>query len=196
MDPTMKAKLTELGINPTPKTTEPDLTDVLKENLASLPAPVKELVERITKPQPESEKEMAQKLKQQVSTLRDISHRKQILQQKIDSTKKHYQDLLDEMKSLQTKLELEQSSLNTISTAYMTKVSAMQMEQPLQPLDTEMKDSVPEAVSGFLSTLGLNLTQEQKDQLHVMLKRPSNEADAEEEAKRRKTAPGSQTSGG
>ena len=60
-----------------------------------------------------------------------------------------------------------------------------------------MKDSVPEAVSGFLSTLGLNLTQEQKDQLHVMFKRPSNEADmSEEESKRRKTAPGSQTSGG
>ena len=79
----------------------------------------------------------------------------------------------------------------------MTKVSAMQMDTPLQPLDAEMKDSVPEAVSGFLSTLGLNLTQEQKDQLHVMLERPSNEADiADEESKRRKTAPGTQTSGG
>ena len=94
MDDNMKAKLTELGINPVPKPSEPDLTDVLKENLTSLPAPVKELVERITKPQLESEKEMAAKLKQQVSTLRDISHRKQVLQQKIDSTKKHYQDIL------------------------------------------------------------------------------------------------------
>ena len=82
----MKVKLSEVGINPSPKVIEPDLTDVLKENLA---APVKELVEKITKPQPETEKDMASRLKQQVTTLRDISQRKQLLQQKIDNTKKH-----------------------------------------------------------------------------------------------------------
>ena len=42
LDEALKVKLMEVGINPTPKPTEPDLTDVLKENLASLPAPVKE----------------------------------------------------------------------------------------------------------------------------------------------------------
>ena len=77
MDENMRSKLVELGINPAPKPNEPDLTDVLKENLASLPAPVKELVERITKPQPETEKDMAARLKQQVTTLRDISQDRQ-----------------------------------------------------------------------------------------------------------------------
>ena len=191
MDEGMKAKLIELGINPAPKASEPVLTDVLKENLASLRAPVKELVERITKPQPETEKDMASRLKQQVTTLRDISQKKQQLQQKIDNTKKHYQELLDEMKSLQSRLEQEQTSLNTISTAYLTKVSSMQGEKPLQPLDTEMKDSVPEAVAGFIHTLGVSLTQEQKEQLQVMLKRPSADDESlDEESKRRKKETG------
>ena len=194
LDETLKVKLTEVGINPSPKVTEPDLTDVLKENLASLPAPVKELVEKITKPQPETEKDMASRLKQQVTTLRDISHRKQLLQQKIDNTKKHYQELLDEMKTLQSKLEQEQASLNTISTAYL---SSTQAGKPLQPLETEMEDSVPAAVAGFITTLGVSLTQEQKEQLHVMLKRPSVDAEVtDEEAKRRKTEMGNTASCG
>ena len=197
LDETLKLKLTEVGINPTPKVSEPDLTDVLKENLASLPAPVKELVEKITKPQPETEKDMASRLKQQVSTLRGISQRKHLPQQKIDNTKKHYQELLDEMKTLQGRLEQEQASLNTISTAYLTKVSAIQAEKPLQPLETEMADSVPAAVAGFITTLGVSLTQEQKEQLNVMLKRPSVDAEViDEEAKRRKTELGNTASCG
>ena len=197
LDEALRTKLTQVGINPTQKVVEPDLTDVLKENLASLPAPVKELVEKITKPQPETEKDMATRLKQQVTTLRDISQKKQLLQQKIDNTKKHYQELLDEMKSLQSKLEQEQASLNTISTAYLTKVSSSQAEMPLQPLETGMDDSVPAAVAGFINTLGVSLTQEQKDQLHVMLKRPSVAAEVtDEEAKRRKTELGNTASCG
>ena len=46
--------------------------------------------------------------------------------------------------------------------------------------DAEMKDPVPEAVAGFISTLGVSLTQEQHDQLKNML-------NSEEDAKRRKT---------
>ena len=50
--------------------------------------------------------------------------------------------------------------------------------------DAEMKDPVPEAVAGFISTLGVSLTQEQHDQLKTMLKRPTT--NSEEDAKRRK----------
>ena len=187
LDETLKNKLIEVGINPTPKQVEPDLTDVLKENLANLPAPVKELVENITKPQPPTEKDMAVQLKQQVTNLRDISHRKQVLQQKIDSTKKHYQELLEEMKQLQQKLE--QASLNATSAAYMSKVKE---EHPpgSYVLDTEMKDSVPDAVAGFITTLGVSLTPEQKEQLQLMLKRPQSAVEiSDEEAKRRRTLP-------
>ena len=83
LDEGMRSKLIQLGIDPSPKVDEPDLQSVLKENMASLPAPVKELVERLTKPQPETEKDMASRLKQQVTTLRDLSLKKQALQQKI-----------------------------------------------------------------------------------------------------------------
>ena len=101
------------------------------------------------------------------------------------------------MKTLQGKLEQEQASLNTISTAYLTKVSSTQADKPLQPLETEMEDSVPAAVAGFITTLGVSLTQEQKEQLHVMLKRPSVEAEVtDEEAKRRKTEMGNSASCG
>ena len=197
LDEDMKAKLTELGIDPTPKVNEPDLQSVLKENMASLPTPVKELVERLTKPQPETEKDMASRLKQQVTTLRDISIKKQTLQQKIDNTKKLYQELLDEMKALQTRLEQEQATLTTVSTAYLTKVSSSKGAQALQPLDTEMADSMPETVAGFITTLGVNLTQAQKEQLSLMLKRPPAEDEAlDEEAKRRKTALASNGSSG
>ena len=47
--------------------------------------------------------------------------------------------------------------------------------------DAEMKDPVPEAVAGFISTLGVSLTQEQQDQLKSM---PT--VTNEDDAKRRK----------
>eukprot|EP00913_Durusdinium_trenchii_P017809 g16734.t1 len=166
-DSDLQQKLTELGISPPPPSPEPDLQDVLRDNLAQLPAPVKELVEKITKPQPPTEKDVANKLKQQVSSLRDLSHRKQHLQSKIDATKKAFQDLLNEMKLIQTKIEQEQAELNNTSAAYMTLVS--KQPDPVHLVeDAEMKDPVPEAVAGFISTLGVSLTQEQQDQLKSM----------------------------
>ena len=182
---TLQGKLKELGISPPQEAAEPDLEAVLKDNLSQLPAPVKELVEKITKPQPPTEKDVAIKLKQQVSTLRDLSNRKQTLQTKIDATKKAFQDLLEEMKTIQSKIEQEQAELNTTSTAYMSLVS--KQPDPVQlSEDADMKDPVPEAVAGFISTLGVNLTQAQHDQLKTMLKRPP--ATNEEDPKRRKTA--------
>ena len=51
---------------------------------------------------------------------------------------------------------------------------------------------MPEAVAGFINTLGVSLTQEQKEQLHVTLKRPSIAEDSlDDDSKRRKTETGS-----
>lgn len=55
-------------------------------------------MEKLTKPAPPTEKDVASKLKTQVPLLKDLSHRKQSLQQKIDATKRAYQELLEEMK--------------------------------------------------------------------------------------------------
>lgn len=66
----------------------------------------------------------------------------------------------------------------------MAMVNAAVPLAPLQP-DAIMTDPVPEAVAGFVRTLGVSLTPEQQTQLQVMLKRPQHEIT--EEAKRRKT---------
>ena len=79
MGDSLKKKLTEVGISPVIKTAEPDLKDILKENLSILPTPVRELVERITKPEPETEQAVAARLKHQV-TLKDLSNKKHTLQ--------------------------------------------------------------------------------------------------------------------
>ena len=168
----------QLGIKPSGPSPEPDLTDVLKENLSQLPTAVKELVEKITRPPPEMERDMAQKLKAQVSTLRDLSHRKQVLQHKLDQAKKTYGDMLDEMKGIQTKLEAEQGALNSTSSAYMALVNT---NKPVEGLQAGMvDDTVPEAVAGFITTLGVNLTDDQKAQLNTMLKRPQPDLNEEE----------------
>ena len=186
LDSKLQAQLEQLGIKPPAQEKEPELTDVLKENMAQLPTAVKELVERITRPPPETEKDMALKLKSQVSALRDLSHRKQVLQAKIDSTKKTYSDMLEDMKSLQSKLEAEQSALNTTSAAYMALVNTQKPAEALRD-GQPMEDTVPDAVAGFITTLGVNLTADQKAQLSLMLKRPPTDP-TEEENKRRKTA--------
>ena len=185
LDPKLQHQLEQLGIKPPNPTPEPDLTDVLKENLSQLPTVVKDLVEKITRPPPETERDMAQKLKAQVSTLRDLSHRKQVLQQKLDQAKKTYGDMLEEMKGIQTKLEAEQGALNTTSSAYMALANTSKPVEGLQP--EAMDDTVPEAVAGFITTLGVNLTDDQKAQLNTMLKRPQSDL-SEEETQRRRTA--------
>lgn len=88
------------------------------------------------------------------------------------------------MKSTQYEIEQEQAALNQTSASYMSMVNAGAPPASLQP-DVTMTDPVPEAVAGFISTLGVSLTPEQKDQLQVMLKRPQQ--DTTEKAKRRKT---------
>ena len=89
------------------------------------------------------------------------------------------------MKALQSKLEAEQNALNTTSAAYMAMVNTNQPSEELQD-DKAMEDTVPDAVAGFITTLGVNLTADQKAQLSLMLKRPPSEF-TEEENKRRKT---------
>ena len=188
LDSKLQQQLEQLGIKPQEPNPEPDLTDVLKENLSQLPTAVKALVEKITKPPPATERDMAMKLKGQVSTLRDLSHRKQVLQNKLDMAKKTYGDMLEEMKNIQSKLEAEQNALNTTSTAYMAMVNTNKPAEELQE-GVPMEDTVPAAVEGFISTLGVNLTEDQKAQLSSMLKRPTPES-VDEENKRRRTVPG------
>lgn len=63
---TIQTKLQALGLGPQPPE-EPGLTDILKTHMASLPQEVQAVVTRLTAPIPQSEKDIAQQLKQQVT---------------------------------------------------------------------------------------------------------------------------------
>ena len=184
LDQTLQQRLQDLGIQPPPPSPGPDLKDVLVENMAQLPPQVRELVEKLTKPSPPTEKDIASKLKTQVSLLKDLSHKKTHLQQKIDHTKRSFQDLLEEMKAIQGRIEAEQKALTATSASYMSMVNSAKADLEVLP-DSDVGDPVPAAVAGFINTLGVNLTEEQQKQLQSMLKRPP--ISSEEEAKRRKT---------
>lgn len=174
LDSALQQRLQDLGIQPPPPSPGPDLKDVLLENMAQLPPQVKELVEKLTKPSPPTEQDVTSKLKTQVSLIKDLSHKKSNLQTKIDATKRSYQELLEEMKAIQGKIEAEQQALTATSASYMTLVNSAKPDFAGLP-EADAGDPVPAAVAGFINTLGVNLTEEQQDQLQSMLKRPTTQ---------------------
>lgn len=77
-----------------------------------------------------------------------------------------------------------QQKLKEFSEQYMKIVN---QAPPPEDLSTERfaETPIPMAVESFVSSLGVSLTEEQKSQLHGLLKRPSTEG--EDPTKRRKT---------
>lgn len=121
------------------------------------------------------------KLKRQVSHLKDLPHRKQSLQQKIDSTKRAYQELLGHPNPERDGATGDDCHKRIVC-SWGTPPNRTWSE--VLP-DADAADPVPAAVAGFISTLGVTLTEEQQLQLQTMLNRPLTAQD--EEAKRRKT---------
>ena len=106
------------------------------------------------------------------------------LQNRIDQVKTQYAALLTEMQDLQTKLTEGQQSLKTLSDEYMKAVSQTPTPSELPAVSGE-GEQIPMAVESFVHSLGISLTEEQKSQLHGLLKRPNQ--DQEDPTKRRKT---------
>ena len=104
------------------------------------------------------------------------------LQWLVGTIKKSYQDLLEEMKAIQGRIESEQRSLQDTSTSYMNLVNSAKPDFAGLP-EAVGGDPVPAAVAGFINTLGVSLTEDRQLQLQNMQKRPP--ADSDEEAKRR-----------
>ena len=71
-------KLQALGIGPE----EPELTDILKTHMDALPPQVQQIVTKLTAPEPCTERDIATKLKGQVTDLKAMSIRKNQLQEK------------------------------------------------------------------------------------------------------------------
>lgn len=136
----VQEKLQNLGIGPT-KAPEPDLTEMLKTHMAALPPQVQEAVTRLTAPV--TEKDIATKLKGQVSDLKNLSIKKTQLQEKLDHTKAQYQTLLLEMQELQQKLHDGQK------TSKQTSQGVNKDPQP-EELDPAMEvDPLPAALETF-----------------------------------------------
>ena len=94
-----QTKLQAIGIGPT-KPDEPQLQEVLKNHMQSLPQQVQDIVTKLTTPEPCSEKEIAAKLKGQVSELKNMSVKKTQLQARIGQVKSQYVALLNDTQEL------------------------------------------------------------------------------------------------
>lgn len=88
--------------------------------------------------------------------------------------------MLQDMQDLQTKLNEGQQRLKDLSDQYMKVVN-----QAPTPEELHRRHTNPYGGGNFCDSLGLTLTEEQRSQLHVLLKRPIPEA--EDPSKRRKT---------
>ena len=176
-------KLQALGIGPT-KPEEPELTDLLKTHMDALPPQVQQIVTKLTAPEPCSERDIATKLKSQVTDLKAMSIRKNQLQEKIDGVKAQYASLLTDMQELQGKLADGQKALHKLSQDYMTAINKTPAPAELPDGNGE-PEQIPMAVESFVHSLGISLTEEQKNQLHGLLKRPNQDPD--DPTKRRKT---------
>ena len=178
-----QSKLQAIGVGPS-KPEVPELKDVLKTHMEALPQQVQELVTKLTTPEPCTEREIAAKLKGRVTDLKNLSMKKTQLQSKIDQVKTQYAALLTDMQDLQAKLTEGQQSLKALSEEYMKAVNQTPAPSEL-PTATGEGEQIPMAVESFVHSLGISLTEEQKSQLHGLLKRPNQ--DQEDPTKRRKT---------
>ena len=77
----------------------------------------------MTKPLPQSEKDIAQQLKHQVTELKNQSIRKNQLQTKLDQVKSQYAAMLQDMQDIQTKLNDGQQKLKELPDKYMAAVN-------------------------------------------------------------------------
>ena len=139
---------------------------------------------KLTKAEPATEREIAARLKGQVTDLKNMSMRKTQLQAKIDAVKSQYTTLLNDMQELQGKLAEGQKSLQKLSEDYMKAVNQTPTPAALSDPAGET-EQIPMAVESFVHSLGISLTEEQKTQLRGLLKRPNQ--DSEDAIKRRKT---------
>ena len=152
--------------------------------MASLPQEVQAVVTRLTAPIPQTEKEIAQQLKQQVTELKNQSIRETQLQGKLDQIKSQYAAMLQDMQEIQTKLNDGQKRLKQLSDKYMAAVNQTPKPEELGS-DAAPAEPIPMAVESFVTSLGISLTEDQRSQLHGLLKRPNT--DEEDPTKRRKT---------
>ena len=110
------------------------LHDLLQARLRKL---VQQIVTKLTAPEPCTEREIATKLKGQVTELKAMSIKKNQLQEKIDGVKAQYASLLTDMQDLQSKLAEGQKALHQLSQDYMKAINQTPAPTELAPGSAE-----------------------------------------------------------
>lgn len=146
-----QTKLQAFGIGPS-KPEEPELKDLLKTHMDALPQQVQQTVSKLTAPGFCTEREIAAKLKGQVTKLKNMSIRKNQLQVKIDGAKAQYAPLLTDMHELQSKLAEGQKALHQLSEDYMKAVNQTPL---LQELWKQHDLNIQKDASHFVNSLWL-----------------------------------------
>ena len=169
-----------VGIDYTPEPELQPLEVILQAHLDALPKEVKVAVEGLLKPAV-APVDVTGQLKATVGELRQLAHKKQALQKKVDQAKDSYKTLLDELKFVQEAIDREHKQLGTQSEAY-----AKQLKDEAGP-ETNAAEHVldPDTTEHVLKAIGqagILFNSDQQKELERNL--------AETLAKRRKTAEG------
>ena len=110
--------------------------------MASLPPEAQAVVTKLTTPLPQTEKEIAQQLKNQVTDLKNQSIKKTQLQVKLDQAKSHYAAMLQDMQDIQARLNEGQQKLKQLSDQYMAAVNQAPKPEDLTT-DTAASEPIP-----------------------------------------------------
>ena len=153
----LRTQCEALGLQAEAPPPPPDLQTILKEHLQSLPADLKEAVEKVVEPN-KPELPLAAQLKQSVGTLKQLSEKKAAPQTKADAVKTQYSALLQELKDLQGKIESAQE-LQDKMTLYNKQLE--KDKQTAEEVNVDPDQITAEKLMIIMSNVGMHATSQQ-----------------------------------
>ena len=157
--------LAEMGITKQTESTPKDLQAIVVEHLESLPADLKAQLQGVLKPkEDEDEKSTAQKLKQQVGQLKDLTNRRENAQAKVNLTKESYKAALADFQELQQQLDKAQEALKASAEQYSKLMLERKIE--VEPSPTQIEEEVMWEV---LTKAGLTINEDKKKEIQKMM---------------------------
>lgn len=153
----LRGQLEALGVHAADPAPPPDLPTLIKEHLQSLPAELKEVVEKMVEPA-KSETPLNQKVKQAVGTLKQLSEKKASIQVRADQVKQQYTQLLQDLKEIQAKIETAQKELQDATHLYNQQLEEDKEKVPDESMQEEI---TAENLLTVMASLGMQVSAEQ-----------------------------------
>ena len=154
---TLKTQLEAMGVQAAAPAPPPDLPTLIKEHLQSLPAELKEAVEKIVEPQ-KVETPLNQKVKQAAGTLKQLSEKKAAIQIRADQVKQQYTQLLQDLKEIQVKIETAQKELQEATNLYSQQ---LEKDKEKEVDDAAQDEITAENLLTVMASLGMQVSAEQ-----------------------------------